>query len=87
MDKEKSLKSAVLELVHVRMYMYACFICEVYCTVTIVLYIQCTCIIVTSVAPTLCTCIQQFAYMPIFHNPNCLYADPIRYCLCEIYIV
>ena len=23
--------------------------------------------------------------MPIFHNPNCLYADPIRYCLCEIY--
>ena len=29
--------------------------------------------------------IQQFAYMPIFHNPYCLYADPIRYCLCEIY--
>ena len=29
--------------------------------------------------------IQQFAYMPIFHNPNCLYADPIRYCLCEIH--
>ena len=26
-----------------------------------------------------------YAYMPIFHNPNCLYADPIRYCLCEIY--
>ena len=23
--------------------------------------------------------------MPIFHNPYCLYADPIRYCLCEIY--
>ena len=23
--------------------------------------------------------------MPIFHNPNCLYADSIRYCLCEIY--
>ena len=23
--------------------------------------------------------------MPIFHNPNCLYADPIRYCLCAIY--
>ena len=23
--------------------------------------------------------------MPIFHNPNCLYGDPIRYCLCEIY--
>ena len=21
----------------------------------------------------------------IFHNPYCLYADPIRYCLCEIY--
>ena len=21
-------------------------------------------------------------YMPIFHNPYCLYADPIRYCLC-----
>ena len=33
-----------------------------------------------SVAP-----IQEFAYMPIFHNPCCLYADPIRYCLCEIY--
>ena len=30
-----------------------------------------------SVAP-----IQQLAYMPIFHNPYCLYADP---CLCEIY--
>ena len=36
--------------------------------------------------------IQQFAYMPIclyaymliFHNPKCLYADSIRYCLCEI---
>ena len=44
--------------------------------------------IYSSVAP-----IQEFAYMPIimpiFHNPNCLhvhvYADPIRYCLCEIY--
>ena len=23
--------------------------------------------------------------MPIFHNPNCLYEDPIQYCLCEIY--
>ena len=33
-----------------------------------------------SVAP-----IQQFAWMPIFHNPYCLYADPIWYCLCEIY--
>ena len=29
-------------------------------------------IIIISVAP-----IQQFAYMPIFLNPNCLYADPI----------
>ena len=35
--------------------------------------------LITSVAP-----IQQFAYMSIFHNPYCLYADPIRYCLCEI---
>ena len=24
---------------------------------------------------------QQFVY----HNLNCLYADPVRYCLCEIY--
>ena len=26
-------------------------------------------------------------YMPKFHNPICLYADQIRYCLCEIYSV
>ena len=40
------------------------------------------CIVTTSVAP-----IQQFVNMPIclFHNPNCQYADPIQYCLCEIY--
>ena len=40
--------------------------------------------IIISVAPTY-TAICLYAYMPIFHNPYCLYADPIRYCLCEIY--
>ena len=38
----------------------------------------------TSVPRIICSVvpIKQFAYMPIFHS---LYADPIRYCLCEIY--
>ena len=45
-----------------------------------IVYIEPLILLINSVAP-----IQQFAYIPTFHNPNCLYGDPIRYCLCEIY--